>query len=138
MQTANTVTFGQKWLDDMNTRATACKYRNGSPEINTGFYAVKKTAKGWRISNGRVWWDRPTLVEEIHAYADGTVCAHYYIEGVTTFSRRHIEEAGMRAMRASELPSMFSLSKVVYFDHQQTDPDGRITRQVFVIQETAE
>lgn len=130
MPTNETAIFSPAWLKKMDERARACKYETGSPEINTGFYAVKKTAAGWRVSNGRAWWDNPVLIREIHEYADGTVCAHNYIEGVGTFGRRHITEAGLCAVRASELTSMFNLARIVYFDHRKLDAQGRATRLV--------
>lgn len=127
--------FSPEWLKDMDARAKRCKAENGGgPEVQTGYYAVKKCGAGWRISNGRAWWDNPVLVRELHEYPDGLVCSHYYIEGVQLFSRRNIENSGLKAMRPAEVANLLPLAKVVYFDHRQLT-DGRAKRIVYDLRE---
>ena len=123
--------FSPEWLAHMDQAVRNCKHEDGSPEIVTGCYAAKKTKVGWRISNGRAWWDKPTLVRELHEYPDGTVCAHNYIEGVGTYPRRTIENNGLQPIRPQNLPSILPISKIVYFDHRDLTADGRAKRMEY-------
>ena len=74
--------FSQEWLKAMDDKARKCKVEQGGPEVTTGYYAMRKIKDKWKVSNGRAWWNDPVVVHEIHEYADGTVCAANYIEGV--------------------------------------------------------
>ena len=119
------------WVKDMDARARKSKAENGGgPEVQIGYYAVKKIGTNWHVSNGRAWWDNPVLVREFHEYPDGLVCSHYYIEGVQLFGRKNIENSGLKAMRPSEVANVLPLAKVVYFDHRKMT-DGRAKRTVY-------
>ena len=107
----------QNWLKDMNSRARKCRQEDGDPYIRASFYAGQKVRGHWKISTGHSWWDKPVLVEEIHEYGDGIVCAHYYLEGVKMFSAKTIQNSGLELIRPTDLPDLFPLDKVVYFDH---------------------
>lgn len=131
------IIFTPEWLARMDRIAHNCKFEEGSPEIVTGCYAAKKTKQGWRISNGRAWWDNPVLVRELHEYPNGTVCAHNYIEGVGTYSKRTIENNNLTAIRPQQLPNILPISKIVYFDHRQLTPEGRAKRLVHEISQEA-
>ncbi len=120
----------EAWLKSMDDRARKCSMDDGRPDVIVGFYAAKKIRGAWRISNGRAWWNDPVVVREIHEYADGTVCATNYIEGVQMFSRRNIEDSGLKAIRPSEVTSFLPISKVVYFNHKETDERGKAQRLV--------
>lgn len=117
-------------LDKLAQRAWKCKQEDGGPEITTNYYAARKVKGVWKISNGRTWWDNPSMVREIHEYPDGTVTMHQYIEGVGLFGRRSIENAGMKAVRPSELHNFMPVTRVVYFDHRKLDDRGRAARLV--------
>ena len=130
------ITFSPAWLKAMDEKARKCKQEQGGPEVTTGYYAFRKIKDKWLVSNGRAWWNDPTVVHEIHEYPDGTVCAANYIEGVQLFSRRNIEYSGMRAVRPSELPDLLGIAKVVYFDHRKIDEKGRTLRVVHDMRET--
>ena len=123
--------FSPEWRKTMDDKARKCKQEQGGPEVVTGYYAMRKIKDKWMVSNGRAWWNNPTVVHEIHEYADGTVCAANYIEGVQLFSRRNIENSGMRAVRPAELPNLLGVSKVVYFDHREMDEKGRALRLTY-------
>ena len=123
------------WLEKLEERAKQSSKEYSTPEVVTGYYAADKVMDVWKISNGRTWWDDPVLVREFHEYADGTVCAANYIEGVQLFSRRNIENSGMRAVRPAELPNLLGVSKVVYFDHRETDEKGRALRLIHELHE---
>ena len=127
--------FSQEWLKAMDDKARKCKVEQGGPEVTTGYYAMRKIKDKWKVSNGRAWWNDPVVVHEIHEYADGTVCAANYIEGVQLFSRRNIENSGMRAVRPAELPNLLGVSKVVSYDHRETDEKGRALRLIHELHE---
>ena len=125
--------FSDAWLQQMQTRAQRCKLEQGcSPDITTGCYAGIKTPAGWKISNGRCWWDNPVLVQEIHQYADGTVCMHFYIEGVQLYNPRTIEKNGLKAIHPAQLQNILPVRKIVFFDHRETDT-AKAARSVHIV-----
>lgn len=133
--------FSEAWLKTMEDRARKSNQEDGAPDVVVGYYAARKVKGKWKISNGRAWWNDPVVVREIHEYADGSVCATSYIEGVQLFGRRNIENSGMKAIRPSELRGLLPIAKVAYFDHRHTDKNGRalrITRDLREQKEDAE
>lgn len=120
----------EAWLKSLDDRAWKCRQEDGGPEVVVGYYAARRLKGKWRISNGRAWWNDPVVVREIHEYADGTVCATNYIEGVQLFGRRNIEASGLKAIRPSEVTSFLPISKIVYFNHKETDERGKAQRLV--------
>lgn len=90
------------WLEKLEERAKQSSKEYSTPEVVTGYYAADKVMDVWKISNGRTWWDDPVLVREFHEYADGTVHAGYYVEGVQTFSRQEVEDSGLQAIRPAD------------------------------------
>lgn len=119
------------WLGEMNARARKCREEDGGPEIGTGCYAIRKLKGTWKVSTGRSWWNDPEIVEEIHEYRDGTVCAHYYVEGVKTFGQQSILTSGMKAVRPADLPGYFQPTKIVYYDHRRLNERDRSVRIVY-------
>lgn len=105
------------WLEELEERAKQSGKEYSTPEVVTGYYAADKVMDVWKISNGRTWWDDPVLVQEFHEYADGTVHAGYYVEGVQTFSRQEVENSGLQAIRPADLGDLLPVSRVVYTDH---------------------
>lgn len=128
--------FSPAWLKIMKDRAKESTRIYGSPGIPDGFYAASITKENPKISNGKAWWNNPVVVQEIHEYADGTVCTYNYIEGVKTFEYDDIVRQGLLVVRHSELPDLLGIAKVVYFDHRQIDEKGRALRIVHDMRET--
>lgn len=125
------------WLDKLEERAKQSSKKCSTPEVVTGYYAAGKVMGIWKISNGRTWWDDPVLVREFHEYADGTVHAGYYVEGVQTFSRQEVEDSGLQAIRPVDLGDLLPVSRVAYTDHRRRDCRGRAVRVTYDLREVA-
>lgn len=125
------------WLEELEERAKQSGKEYSTPEVVTGYYAADKVMDVWKISNGRTWWDDPVLVQEFHEYADGTVHAGYYVEGVQTFNRQEVENSGLQAIRPADLGDLLPVSRVVYTDHRRRDNRGRAVRVTYDLREVA-